>query len=44
MTILLAPSNAFGALSCPLIGLNSPEPAPPVRTRSISVSIPFARR
>src|SRR5713226_1724669 len=31
---LAAPSNAFGALSWPLVGLNVPDPAPPVETRS----------
>src|SRR5215470_13440359 len=41
---LPAPSNAFGALSCPLIGLKTPEPAPPVEVRSISVISPFAAR
>jgi hypothetical protein len=39
-----APSKAFGALSWPLIGLNSPEPAPPVGMRSTSVIMPFADR
>src|SRR5262245_40287611 len=39
---LPAPSNAFGALSWPLIGLNVPDPAPPVATRSISVRAPPA--
>ena len=41
---LPAPSNALGALSWPLIGLNSPEPAPPVLMRSTSVIAPFADR
>src|SRR6202040_2876541 len=38
---LPAPSKAFGALSWLLIGLYTPEPAPPVATRSTSVSVPF---
>src|ERR1700745_3242165 len=38
---LLAPSKEFGALSWPLIGLKVPEPAPPVATRSTSVTVPF---
>ena len=37
---LFAPSKAFGALASPLTGLNGPEPAPPVRTRSTSVIVP----
>jgi|SRR6266853_6907787 hypothetical protein len=41
---LPAPSNEFGALSWPLIGLKVPEPAPPVKTRSTSVSEPLAER
>src|SRR5580693_1146778 len=41
---LAAPSKEFGALACPLIGLKVPEPAPPVATRSTSVSVPFADR
>src|ERR1700747_2716823 len=41
---LAAPSKEFGALACPLIGLKVPEPAPPVATRSTSVSVPFAER
>src|ERR1700739_2113355 len=41
---LAAPSNALGALSCLLIGLEVPEPAPPVATRSTSVSVPLAER
>src|SRR5262245_4088640 len=41
---LPAPSKAFGALSWPLIGLNVPDPAPPVETRSISVSLPSSPR
>jgi hypothetical protein len=32
------------ALTWPLIGLNSPEPAPPVEVRSTSVIRPFAER
>src|SRR5215510_853931 len=38
---LPAPSKEFGALSWPLIGLNVPEPAPPVGTRSTSVRVPL---
>src|ERR1700733_8750714 len=41
---LPAPSKELGALSWLLIGLNVPEPAPPVATRSTSVSVPFADR
>src|SRR6202008_638405 len=41
---LPAPSKELGALDCPLIGLKSPEPAPPVPTRSTSVSVPFVDR
>src|ERR1700731_836888 len=41
---LPAPSKELGALSWPLIGLNVPEPRPPVATCSISVSVPFADR
>src|SRR6201988_173561 len=41
---LAAPSKELGALDCPLIGLKVPEPAPPVATRSTSVSVPFADR
>src|ERR1700756_5432659 len=41
---LLAPSNELGALSWPLMGLKVPEPAPPVATRSTSVSVPFEDR
>src|SRR6476661_3427986 len=41
---LQAPSKELGALDCPLIGLKVPEPAPPVATRSTSVSVPFADR
>src|SRR6201981_4224342 len=41
---LAAPSKELGALSWPLIGLNVPEPAPPVATRSTSVSVPLAER
>src|SRR6185436_4076280 len=41
---LLAPSKELGALSWPLIGLNVPEPRPPVAIRSISVRVPFADR
>jgi hypothetical protein len=41
---LPAPSKAFGALSWPLVGLNSPDPAPPVATRSTSSIAPFADR
>src|SRR5260370_34148374 len=36
---LPAPSKSFGWLSWPLIGLNPPEPAPPVKTRSTSRSL-----
>src|SRR5215475_9164905 len=39
---LPAPSKALGALSWPLIGLNVPEPAPPVAMRSLSVRVPLA--
>src|SRR6266481_1357010 len=38
---LPAPSKELGALSWPLIGLKVPEPAPPVATRSTSVSVPL---
>src|SRR5262249_26407306 len=41
---LPAPSKAFGALSWPLIGLNVPDPAPPVAVRSTSWIVPFAAR
>src|SRR4029077_6219985 len=41
---LLAPSKESVALSWPLIGLKVPEPAPPVATRSTSVSVPFEDR
>src|SRR5246127_4417909 len=41
---LPAPSKELGALSWPLIGLKVPEPAPPVATRSTSVSVPLAER
>src|SRR6201984_718918 len=41
---LAAPSKELGALSWPLIGLKVPEPAPPVATRSTSVSVPLAER
>src|SRR5258708_34148862 len=41
---LPAPSKELGALSCPLIGLKVPEPAPPVAARSTSVTFPFADR
>src|SRR5713101_2308660 len=41
---LPAPSKSFGALSWPLIGLKVPDPAAPVKTRSTSVSVPFAER
>src|SRR5580704_4749017 len=41
---LAAPSQELGALSWPLIGLKVPEPAPPVATRSTSVSVPLAER
>src|ERR1700739_2675279 len=41
---LPAPSKELGALSCPLIGLKVPEPAPPVTTRSTSVRVPLAER
>src|SRR5215813_1052186 len=41
---LPAPSKAFGALSCPLIGLKTPDPAPPVAVRSTSLISPFANR
>ena len=40
---LCASSKAFGALSWPLIGLNTPEPAPPVDIRSTSVRVPARR-
>src|SRR5215831_9896222 len=41
---LPAPSKELGALSWPLIGLKVPEPAPPVATRSTSVSAPLEER
>jgi hypothetical protein len=41
---LPAPSKAFGELSWPLVGLNVPEPSPPVETRSTSSIPPFAER
>src|ERR1700739_2347773 len=41
---LAAPSKELGALDCPLIVLKVPDPAPPVATRSPSVSVPFADR
>src|SRR4029077_3401010 len=41
---LPAPSNELGALSWPLIGLNVPDPRPPVAIRSTSVREPFADR
>src|SRR6266702_4383831 len=41
---LLAPSKELGALSWPLIGLKVPEPAPPVATRSTSLSEVLAER
>src|SRR5215467_11628766 len=41
---LAAPSKELGALSWPLIGLYVPEPAPPVATRSTSVSVPLGER
>src|SRR5580693_3071682 len=41
---LAAPSKELGALSCPLMGLKVPEPAPPVETRSTSVRVPLTER
>src|SRR5262245_39333290 len=42
--MLYAPSKALGALSSPLIGLNTPEPEPPVEVRSTSVTVPSGCR
>src|SRR5580704_9539433 len=44
MMTLPAPSKELGALTWPLMGLNVPDPAPPVATLSTSVSVPFADR
>src|ERR1700746_1312976 len=41
---LPALQRELGPLSCPLTGLKAPEPAPPVATRSTSVSVPLAER
>src|SRR5258708_1255387 len=38
------PQKELGALSRPRFGLKAPKPAPPVATRSTSVSVPLADR